>query len=238
MLRIGLACGVLFAITTVPAFAQNSSGRPLHMGDTWIYHQVIDAKGRPEYSVFTQFSTPFTVNGGEFLFTLLAGATREELDKRIKAKGPAKFHGKSIKPDLCVIDVFEAVSLTNRPCTAPLAVGDSWSVDRETDNGHERSDYNVVGFEQITVQAGTFKAIKIKSDSKYEDHFDKLMQSMTGKKAESRTNNANNSNWHRATYWYVPDVKSDVKRYVEYLDDSGAPLFEETDELIEFKSRQ
>ena len=213
MCRIAMACVSLFTVTTAPALAQDASGQPLRSSDAWIYSQMVGIAGKSQYSAFVQFSVaPFTAHGGESVISRVVGSTKEELYEKIRKHHPATLRRESINPDFCVIDLFDTVSLTNRPCTSPLVIGDVWSVERDTVAGHEKSDYKVTGFEEVEVPVGTFKAMKIENiryqeesfgsnqeqnvsasngNARGKDDFDRLIQSLTGKENKHISQNEN-----------------------------------------------
>ena len=75
----------------------------------------------------------------------------------------------------------------------------------------------VVGWEEVEVPAGKFRALKIEGHGAYR------RQDVFG-----------NGQIHY-TFWYVPDVKRWVKYTMENTNFRGEPFTRETDELVEFK---
>ena len=98
----------------------------------------------------------------------------------------------------------------------PLEVGKKWRREHEwirTDGvaGNSKQDAEVVAYEEITVSAGKFMAYKIE----YRGHY---------------TNYRGESGRQDDTYWYVPEVQSDVKA-IQYL--QGRPF--RLQELVSYK---
>lgn len=75
----------------------------------------------------------------------------------------------------------------------------------------------VVGWEDVEVPAGKFRALKVEGDGSY------------------RRQDTFSNGQIRYAIWYVPAVKRWVKFTVENTDSRGQPFVRETDELVEFK---
>ena len=107
----------------------------------------------------------------------------------------------------------------------PLQVGDSYQASFETivpkkeaSSRHQR-EVKVVGWEEITVPAGRFRALKIVS----EGHF-------------QRVDNTRISGTSRNVIWYVPEVKRWVKITLENRSETGRGGGEFTgEELVGYK---
>ena len=107
----------------------------------------------------------------------------------------------------------------------PLQVGDSYKASFETivpkkeANSRHQRDVKVVGWEEITVPAGRFRALKIVS----EGHF-------------QRIDNTRISGTSRNVIWYVPEVKRWVKITLENRPQTGRGGGEFTgEELVGYK---
>lgn len=106
----------------------------------------------------------------------------------------------------------------------PLWVGKTWkgkvafeSTDQPGKEVHAELEARVVGFESVTVPAGTFLALKIKLDGPYRAK--NLEGSWTGRIED--------------TLWYAPEVRNAV-RY-EYKDTTGTALYNhEIHELVRY----
>jgi hypothetical protein len=98
----------------------------------------------------------------------------------------------------------------------PLSVGQKWSYEYQTRGGRRgqrrSAEVNVVGMEQVTIPAGTFKAYK-------------LVRSESWSTGPAGTRGGNTT-----TYFYGPETRSIVKRSTENENNSGTV---ET-ELIKF----
>ena len=106
----------------------------------------------------------------------------------------------------------------------PLWVGKTWkgkvafeSTEQPGKEGHAELEGRVVGFESVTVPAGTFFALKIELGGPYRAR--NLEGSWTGRIED--------------TLWYAPQVRNAV-RY-EYKDTTGTSLYNhEIHELVDF----
>lgn len=102
----------------------------------------------------------------------------------------------------------------------PLRVGDTYAAEYELSQPQEgrnavvlrRHHARVVGWEEVTVPAGTFRALKIELVGTY-DRQDRIDKGST-----------------KEMLWYVPQVK----RTVKYMYDGG-PYDRRGDELVEFR---
>lgn len=127
--------------------------------------------------------------------------------------------------------------VTTRPLSFPLTVGSTWSSDYDLPpagnqkNTHFHGTYKVVGWEDVTVPAGTFHALKV------EEHGtgDAVVQipaiavsaaASTGPGANGLTHvqRASTRILHVTTYsevYYVPDIKYWVKNVQEGAVENG-----------------
>ncbi len=143
-------------------------------------------------------------------------------------------------------------TVVNRPLDFPLSQGKSWLVDYTEDHPnrvhsmeHFHTPYKVVGWEDVTVPAGTFHALKIEADGSWSAKFAPAVSSVTGGRVDAqgttaviRTSRALPAEVSGRTYkafWYVPAVKRWVKSVEEYYDTDGVRTSSYTSELLSFK---
>ncbi len=143
-------------------------------------------------------------------------------------------------------------TVTVRPMKFPLRVGKTWSIDY-TDNAHRgrqmqdhvRRTYKVVGWEDVTVPAGTFRAVKVEANGV--DDAVVSVPNRAGSTAMS-TNGAALSvsgvqrgglaRVTRRTYaalYYVPEVKNWVKAVEEQYNTDVVLVLRETTTLMSWK---
>lgn len=106
----------------------------------------------------------------------------------------------------------------------PLAPGASWRSRYELTRARQgafRSKWDVqikvVGWEDVEVPAGRFRALRIEGDGSYQ-----------------RQDVAGNGSG-RWVFWYAPQAKRWVKYTYESTDFRGNPNVRQTDELVEFR---
>jgi len=115
----------------------------------------------------------------------------------------------------------------------PLAVGKKWSVSHQSTTKKGKlenvtSEVSVVGMEEVTTPAGTFKAFKI-------ERYETRGEGKTGgRRAEAKqaTKTAGSS----FIYYYSPDTRSIVKSYSEAKSESGDIAGKREIELLKFGS--
>jgi hypothetical protein len=112
-------------------------------------------------------------------------------------------------------------SPAKREYSFPLEVGKTWETKYSWSTLDQRGEITysgavkVLGWESITVPAGTFQALRLESEVWWRIGGD----GRTGKDL--------------TTYWYVPEVKRFVKSHFRVLPSSGAAAY--TDEVYELK---
>lgn len=143
-------------------------------------------------------------------------------------------------------------TVVNRPFAFPLELNKTWEIDYSEDHPnrahkseHIHSPYVVVGWEDITVPAGTFKALKIESDGTWEAEIEPATNSANVSRSDSQgttqvqhTGTVLPSSATGRTYkafWYVPSVKRSVKFVEEYYGNNGGLTERHTGELETFK---
>lgn len=141
---------------------------------------------------------------------------------------------------------------TVRPFNFPMRVGKSWSIDfvDSIRRGNQISDhvkrtYTVVGWESVTVAAGTFRALKIESKGVDEAQVEVPNVALGGAAAQSngaatftQMRRGGRGTLTRARYgalYYVPSIKNYVKSSEEQYNQDGVQVSRNTSELVSFK---
>ena len=142
--------------------------------------------------------------------------------------------------------------VTARPFVFPMKVGDAWTADwidpRRQGvqvSAHFRRAYRVVGWEDVTVPAGKFHALKIESDGVADGQVivPTVMQAgAVGEPGDAATAShvqvGGPRNIHLTTHsvtFYAPEVKHFVKEIEEQFNASDILVTRETNELVSFK---
>ncbi len=139
-----------------------------------------------------------------------------------------------------------------RPLSFPLTVGETWTSDYDDPQtrgqqtfAHIHRVYKVMGWENVTVPAGTFRAMKIEQNGSAEARYD--VPAIAGSRAEasplgstvvSQTRPGGVQTRHFTTYaalYYVPKVKYWVKSLEEQYNADGVRVFRHTEDLVSYK---
>jgi hypothetical protein len=141
---------------------------------------------------------------------------------------------------------------TGHPFAFPLAIGKTWSLDYTDDRGrgilesaHFHNVYKVVGWEDVTVPAGKFRAIKIEMNGTIEAHTGATSSvgeasAATGAGVTSvmRTQSLGPQTLDLLTYgefYYVPSIKYWVKSLEEQYNSDNVRVRRDVQELVSFK---
>jgi hypothetical protein len=235
---------ILFAVAGLgtPTLADDPATVPaptIKVGDSWVFDSTVE-KG----AAFGQQRLDFTVERLDD-DTMVLGIKRDE------APGPFEDHvvGQDWSHRL-LADGEETV--TTRPFSFPMSVGQRWSVDYvdSTRRGaqtsdHVRKTYKVVGWEDVTVPAGTFHAIKVEAHGVDLDTIQVpaaavggAVASSDGATSVSHTQRGGQDSLTRVTYaelYYVPKIKSYVKSIEEQYNADNIRLISETQVLVSYK---
>jgi hypothetical protein len=143
-------------------------------------------------------------------------------------------------------------TIVNQPMKFPLTSGGHWVVDYTEDNPnrdhkseHMHYDYKVVGWEEVTVPAGTFRAIKIEADREWVAEIAPSLTSgavahvdAAGSIAAAATNRTTERTTSGQLYkaiWYAPEVKRFVKSIEEVYSSISVRSQRTTVELEAFR---
>ena len=203
MKRILVLIISLFIMQCFGAFAQGQAGKPEYKeGDSWQY-KVSEKDFTADSSESLNGNYELTYTQGKFKASFLNGTAKEEMNVSPNEPGELLLlllGGTQERPDL----------------KYPLVIGQKWTYQYEnTPRGAKRSQTRSVEVvvatdEQVTVPAGTFKAIKLVKSEWW-----------TGSGKNARRNG------QTTTYFFSPDAKAVVKSVLE-KDDSGRREIEMT----------
>ena len=232
-----LACaGVLVAGA---AQAQALGAPKLSLDDSWVYQNTIENKGGWHQTRI------------ENLVTRAGATTIAVSSKPVGSTMPATDH-------LTGADWSRSRSinghdtLINRPMAFPLSVGKSWQVEYTEDHPNRahsserfKTGYKVTGWEDVTVPAGVFHALKIEADGEWFAAIAPATSVASGARADAQGTTmvmqsarivpATVSGRTYKAFWYVPGVKRWVKSVEEYYDSNGTRNERFMDELESYK---
>ena len=169
-------------------FAQEQAPAPSYKeGDTWQFN--ISRKG--------QIGTSTDLNEGMYELSVTQGVVKlYEVDGGKKNEKPIEPDG----PTQTFVRLIGQKSDQRPTLKFPLSVGQKWTYEYETKppgskfNQRRSAEVNVVGMEQVTTPAGSFKAYKLIRSESW------TVGSLRGQKGGSTT-----------TYFYSPETRSIVK---------------------------
>ncbi len=240
-MRLSVSLAVL-ALTALPTLASSQEAVPapaLQMGDAWVFDRAHE-KGN---TGFSQQRVDLKVDrvAAE---TVLVG---------IKLDGaPTAFMDHMVGPDWSQTRLVDGKqTLSGRPLAFPLVVGKSWVVDFFDTNPHglqkttrEHTLYKVVGWESVTVPAGTFRALKIEGDGTIQAEMAPSATVVNAADVNPSVGTAVTQvnrlpartvtvSRHEEIY-YAPQVKYWVKRTEEQYNTENVRTKRDTDSLVSF----
>jgi hypothetical protein len=144
-------------------------------------------------------------------------------------------------------------TVVNRPLDFPLSPGKSWTIEYKDDHPTNRvhsmeqikEKYTVTGWEDVTVPAGIFKALKIETQGQWTATLAPALaagaKTRTDAQGSTIVMQTNRTTPQTVTgrlykaFWYVPSVKRLVKSDEEYFNASGERSEADGGELESYK---
>ena len=219
--------------------AQTLTAPPIVAGDRWTYESTTEARAG-----WRQSRIALTVlRAGPEAIEISSQPVGSTMPPVTRLIGPDWSRVRSV-------DGHEQV--VNRPLAFPMHVGESWVVDysehhpnRQHESEHVRSVYKVVGWEEISVPAGLFRALKIEAGGEWSAVLAPSVSAVAGTRLDEagastvmqthRNTAAHVSGRTYKAFWYVPSVKRWVKSVEEYYDPNGIRVERYEDELLSFR---
>lgn len=213
-------------VTTAVANAESAVVAPvLNSGDTWTYDNTKEVKGRFQQSRDSITLERVSANS----LTVEVRAVGSELPPKEQMLGPDWSRVRNVNGHQTAV---------NKPVSFPLAPGKSWTVDYTEANPnrvHTREQfhyvYEVKDWEDITVPAGKFKAVKIEAEGDWSADVPARIDAAAGSHvdADSALAMAGTFKHGPQTFtghvykaiWYVPEVGRWVKSVDEAFDANG-----------------
>ncbi|MEI7614563.1 MAG: hypothetical protein WCK63_16815 [Betaproteobacteria bacterium] len=249
MLKMTVAlCSTLLVVT--PAFAESAERPAVKPGDTWSYQTTL------EQSANQMMQTPSQWSEKHYEITVIRSSSTGILVSR-KERGsklpPLEVMAGSDWSKYKSINGEETI--INQPLKFPLEQGKSWELkflennpSRDFKSVETRLNYVVAGWEEVSVPAGLFKALKIEADGKWKSERESSTNVSTNIRADAggvttvmQANKAkpapSTGRMYRA-YWYVPEAKIYVKSIEENFFSDGSLSRRSTEELESFKLSQ
>ena len=238
-MKIALLLGSVGLLVIGNAEPPVVTGPAFETGDTWVFDQT-DQRGA---SGFGQQRIDLSIERTD-ADTMLVGVKRDG--------APTAFEDHIVGQDWSQRHIVDGQETpTTRPLNFPMRVGQNWTVDFSdaTRRGmqtslHVHRTYKVIGWEDITVPAGTFHAIKIEANG-MSDGVIVTPGAVVGGAASSslggatftrsqRGGTASNSVRDYAMFYYVPTIKNWVKSVEEQYNSEDVLVKRETRVLVSY----
>jgi hypothetical protein len=229
----------------VPALAQLAPAPQPLAGDKWIFHVRREQEGRP--AAINRIETT-VLRAGERNLLIALQPLDSNLGKREQFFNPDWSR---------TVSQGTHQNTVRKPFEFPLEAGKTWRIqwdDEQVAPGIklERNELNfrVSGWEDVKVPAGTFRAIKVEAEGSWYREFQpqgavvgsRITQDVRGAVGETVARKpftpAPASGRRYQAWWYVPEMKREVKSVIEMVSPAGSVLSRETAELEKFTPAQ
>ena len=227
-IAVGLVCG--------SAYAQSVEAPALKAGDSWVYVDTVET-GPQGWSRKNETVTVERLQGDTMLISnKQEGSTQPPVEHLVGIDWSRSR------------DINGKQQVVNRPLVFPLKPGKTWRVEYTEANPNRQhtsetfgSDFTVVGWEDVQVPAGSFKAIKIEAQGQWSamvapsvssdarGHVD-ANGAVSVSQSQVTRPHAASGRLYKA-FWYVPEQKRFVKSVEEYYDSKGVRSSRYTEEL-------
>lgn len=209
-------------------------------GDSWVYITTTE-KGQSVWSQKHDELKVIHASATSILLAIKENGSTQPPKEQLVGKDWSRFR-----------NINGQETVVSRPLLFPLKEGKSWVTDYSEDHPnkeHKReqfhTDYSVVGWENIEVPAGHFKAIKIEAEGHWKAELESSVNVISSTQAKQSGSTivmqSQKVPQRLATgriykaFWYVPEVKRFVKFIEEYYDAGGIRNERYTNELESFK---
>lgn len=241
----GAACVLAVSLASGAAYAQSADVPSIKEGDRWVYSVKAEQNQNGALTASSRRFEAWIVRVGSHSFVMANKAGDSNLPP----------HEASLNPDWSTSAVFNGEEkVVSRPYAFPLSPGKSWDSDSTQPHPapgvkslRNKVHYTVLGWEEVTVPAGKFKALKIEMEGTWFKEFDAqgpsanstvhtsgAGQMATVTSQPAHTPDPVGGRMYKLT-WYVPEVKRDVKTISEDYGPTGTVIHRTTAELESYK---
>lgn len=233
---IALAC----LLCSVSAAAQTLERPEVRAGDSWIY-RTTEEKGAAGWNQTRDELAVTRVTASAIYFTVKQSGSTQAPKELFMGRDWSRTR-----------DINGSETVVAQPMQFPLSPGKSWTVKFSEDNPSKNfrtetwdNKYSVVGYEDIEVPAGKYRAVKIEAEGRWsgvlapgetvvqgaEAHesgttMSTQVQKTTAREVSGRLYKA---------FWYAPEVKRWVKSVEEDYSNGGVRNVRRTMELESYK---
>ena len=238
MYRVVLTAVVV--LLTTPALAESIEKPKVVAGDTWTYRSTME-QGPGAHQNHNEI-TVIRAGASDILIGIKEVGSTMPPREQLVGSDWSRFRS-----------VNGANTVVNQPLNFPLSPGKSWMIefkdDHPTNRAHQserfKEKFAVSGWEDVTVPAGTFKALKIECEGEWTADLApdiataaRTRTDAQGSTVVMQTNKVTPQTITGRLYkafWYVPETKRTVKSVEEDFNPSGARVARGTEELESYK---
>ena len=236
-----MACCLLFPLTV--AAGESIELPVVKAGDSWVY-KTTSEKGQNGWAEKHFESKVIHAGATSILLAIRENGSTQPPKEQLVGSDWSRFR-----------NVNGEEKVVNRPFVFPLKEGNTWETDFTEDHpnkGHKteklHSDYRVIGWEEVDVPAGHFRAVKIEAEGYWKAVLEPSVNVTSSTQANQSgstvvmqsqkvTQRSATGRIYKAI-WYVPQVKRYVKSIEEYYNAGGIRNERYTDELETYKVSQ
>jgi len=238
MSRLPLALSLLLLATSVTA--QIANAPRVKAGDSWVFREITE-KGPQGWVAKDEDVSVDHVDATTIFLSIKESGSQQTPTERLFGADWSR-----------VRDVNGSQQVVNRPFVFPLEVGKKWEVKYTEANPNPlhtsetfQIEYRVIGWEDIEVPAGKFRALKIEADGNWSAEVasaNKLASQALNTSSGSAILMQNNRVTPHAVsgrlykaFWYVPSLKNMVKSVEESYSSAGVRSDRASQELLSSK---
>jgi len=222
------------------AAAQTIDPPDVRAGDSWIY-RTTEEKGAASWNQTHDELTVTRVTASAIYFTVKPNGSTQAPKELFMGRDWSRIR-----------DVNGTETMVGQPMQFPLSPGKSWTVKFTEDNPNKNfrtetweNKYNVVGYEDIEVPGGKYRAVKIEAEGRWSGVLAPAETVVQGAEAhetgttmstqvQKRTAREVSGRLYKA-FWYAPEVKRWVKSVEEDYSNGGVRNVRRTTELEAYK---
>ncbi|WP_144240780.1 hypothetical protein [Dyella japonica] len=217
-------------------FAESLPAPALKAGDNWVYVDTVET-GPQGWSRKNESITVERVDADSMLVSIRQEGSTQPPVERLVGRDWSRSR-----------DINGTQQVVNRPLVFPLSSGKKWRVEYTEANPNRQhtsetfsSELTVVGWEDVQVPAGSFRAMKIEAQGQWsavvapavstDSHGQVDAGGAVSLSQSQVTRPRTTSGRMYKAFWYVPEQKRFVKAVEEYYDSKGVRSSRYTEEL-------
>lgn len=193
--------------------------KPVQIGESWGFKRTVtNSSVAPQVRLI--FKITSVGSDGKYVYQSMPSEIVLRNDSPWRKAGV-------VDTDACLVDFFGGASLGLRDtCTITFVPGMDWDTEEIDKDVRTKRRHEVIGFEEVTVPAGTFNAVKIKAD----------WEVAKGSAKKGGAVEYGPPQRYQFFYWYAPETKTMVRTEREFRTETGAVESKVTDVLSSYNT--